>query len=56
MNDSPVDCQNVSVTESQQEPRRPENKQIFVFKNQPVGESLGAPENDGILQTKAGEE
>ena len=29
MNDSPVDCQNVSVTESQREPRRPEKTSAY---------------------------
>ena len=28
-------------------PRRPENKLIFVFKNQPVGEGLAPPETNG---------
>ena len=36
MNDSPVDCQNVSVTESQREPRRPASNDNNQIKNQYV--------------------
>ena len=33
MNDSPVDCQNASVTESQREPRRPAFMEVSKMKN-----------------------
>ena len=50
-----AECRVIEFRVGDDLPGIPKNKRIFVCKKQPVGERLGAPENERLSYVKTGE-